>query len=722
MNSSQEPNENELKQLFNLYQKGEYKNLKNFSKELLDSYPNSAQCFMYLAIGYFQEFDNLKAEKFLNKSISINQNNFTAFNLLGVVQQRLRKYNDAIISYQKSSELNSSDGSSLNNLSNLYRDTGKPLDSLECVNKALTKDPDNISFMANKVLTLLILEKIEEAKQIAEKIYSIDKDHLVNLNSLGIINNYLNQDEDSINYLKRAIEIKKDYYDAYFNLIDTLCKCDKFNELKEVVITLLKNYNHPKFYDKLTKTIVFRGKILKGIKLLDGLNNIYKNNPNLLNNLGNLHRLNNNNELAIKNLKQAIQLDQTDYSLHNDLGAALFENDEYDSAEKHFLKSLELKNNEAVVYHNLGNLKTAKKEIEDGINYYQKALEINPDYYDSLYSLVRNKVIIDDKKIKYYENELKVKKNANQSIAPLALSLAENYELIGNYDKAMEYYLLGNSEISKDYNYNNELEKETFKKVKEKFLSFYQKNQLFKGNGTKRPIFIVGLPRSGSTLIEQILSSHSDVYGAGEINYLQREIIKLTKEKERQYPDFLEFIDELDLNNISQGYIKKIDEISNNHSFITDKNLSNSMILGLIILLFPEAKIIHSKRDPIENCFSIFSVRFSGDHIYAYDLKNIANFYKLHSQMMNNWKELFPEKIYELQYEDLVQDNENEVKKLLQFCNLPFDKKCLEFYKNDRPIRTASAAQVRKKIYTSSLNRSNKFKSHLKVLYDILEN
>ena len=90
--------------------------------------------------------------------------------------------------------------------------------------------------------------------------------------------------------------------------------------------------------------------------------------------------------------------------------------------------------------------------------------------------------------------------------------------------------------------------------------------------------------------------------------------------------------------------------------------------------------------------------------------------------MMSNWKELFPEKIYELQYENLVQDNENEVKKLLKFCNLPFDKRCLEFYKNDRPIRTASAAQVRKKIYTSSLNRSNNFKNHLKLLYDILEN
>ena len=722
MNSSQEPNENELNQLFNLYQKGESKNLKNFSKELLGSYPNSAQCFMYLAIGYFQESDNLKAEKFLKKSISINQNNHTAFNILGVIQQRLRKYNEAIISYNKSFELNSNDGNSLNNLSNLYRDTGKPLDSLKCINLALNKNPENISFMTNKVLTLLILEKIEEAKQIAEKIYSIDKDHIINLNSLGIINNYLNQDEDAIKYFKKAIEIKKDYNDAYLNLIDILCKCDKFTEVKDVIIALLKNYNHPKFYDKLTKTIIFRDKILKGITLLDELNNIYKNNPNLLNNLGNLHRFNNNNELAIKTLEQAIQLDQSDYSLHNDLGAIFFEEDKYDLAEKHYLKSLELKNNDAVVYHNLGNLKTAKKEMDDGIHYYQKALETNPDFYDSLYSLVRNKVTLDDKKIKYYENELKIKKQANQSIAPLALSLAENYELIGNYDKAMEYYLLGNSEISKRYNYNNELEKETFKNIKEKFSAFYQKNQLFKGNETKRPIFIVGLPRSGSTLIEQILSSHHDVYGAGEINYLHKEVMKLVKEKRRQYPDFLEFIDELDLNNISRGYIQKIDKISNNHSFITDKNLSNSMMLGLIILLFPEAKIVHSKRDPVENCFSIFSVRFSGDHIYAYDLENIANFYNLHSQMMSNWKELFPEKIYELQYENLVQDNENEVKKLLKFCNLPFDKRCLEFYKNDRPLRTESAAQVRQKIYTSSLNRSNNFKNHLKLLYDILEN
>ena len=232
------------------------------------------------------------------------------------------------------------------------------------------------------------------------------------------------------------------------------------------------------------------------------------------------------------------------------------------------------------------------------------------------------------------------------------------------------------------------------------------------------------MPRSGTTLVEQIVAAHSQVSGAGELEYLQN-IVKNN------------FLDNLTLNKdkiIKEGsYEKNIvgqkyNEFLNFHNFkskiITDKAPQNFIWLGFIKIFFPNAKIIHCSRDPKDNCLSLFKNYFpSKDMLWSFDQKDIAKYYKLYLKLMNFWKSKFSDSIFEINYEKLVSDPENQIKKIIEFCDLEWEQNCLSFHENTKtPIQTVSVNQARKPIYKTSVNSNQKFSEHLSEMFSILDN
>ena len=235
---------------------------------------------------------------------------------------------------------------------------------------------------------------------------------------------------------------------------------------------------------------------------------------------------------------------------------------------------------------------------------------------------------------------------------------------------------------------------------------------------TFKPIFIVGMPRSGTTLVEQIISSHHNVHGAGELTNLPDIIAPIATNHLNQGVNKLP---EKAFLSIREQYLDVLLNLNVPESVITDKLPLNFTYIGFILTAFPEAKIVHMKRDARAICWSIYKSNFRNTgNGYSYNIDDLAGFYGLYIDIMDFWHQLFPGKIYDICYEDLTTNQEEETRKLLQYSELDWDENCLSFHKNKRAVKTASALQVRQKIYQGSSEAWKKYEAHLKPLIKAL--
>ena len=297
----------------------------------------------------------------------------------------------------------------------------------------------------------------------------------------------------------------------------------------------------------------------------------------------------------------------------------------------------------------------------------------------------------------------------------IAFSLGKAYEDIKSFDESFKFYNEANEIYRKKINFSITGEKKRFQNNKETFNKKLFEKYNRSGYSSTSPIFIVGMPRSGTTMIEQILSSHPKVFGADEIDFIP-DLIKKNFGKNDLRSFFEDEIDfkEDSLRKIGKNYVHKIEKISNKSERTTDKLPVNFFSIGLIKLILPNSKIIHCYRNPKDNCFSIFKTHFTSGRIkYAYDLKEIVEYYKLYNDLMKYWNNVLPNFVYNIKYENLILDTESEIKNLVHFCNLKWTEVCLNFHNNNRPIRTASDTQARSKIYNTSIDSWKHYKKYL---------
>jgi len=235
------------------------------------------------------------------------------------------------------------------------------------------------------------------------------------------------------------------------------------------------------------------------------------------------------------------------------------------------------------------------------------------------------------------------------------------------------------------------------------------------------PVFILGMPRSGTSLMEQVLSSHPKIYGAGELKYMTSALENIEVAKRRVKLGDIEAAFPYDLNasfeQRGEWYVDKLRKIaSESAERIVDKMPGNFNFVGLIHAILPNSKIIHSRRHPVETCLSCYRILFSEGQHWSYNLAQTGRYYRQYWHMMNHWREQYPEMMFEVRYEDNIHNFEEQAKSLIDYLGLEWDEKCLDFYNTDRPVKTASAAQVRKPIYKTSMNRWRKYEDYLKPL------
>ncbi len=404
------------------------------------------------------------------------------------------------------------------------------------------------------------------------------------------------------------------------------------------------------------------------------------------------------------------------------LGATLWEMACIDEAIASYKKAISLKPDFAEAHCNLGLLYKESGQLNEAIASYHRAISFKPDYAKAhryLSFAIRHDEY--DDTIRAMETVYARTDNTTEQKMHLAFGLGKAYEDLKDYDKSFSFILEGNRLKRASFQYSIDEDRDSFAQLKKVFSSAFLADHSNKGNPDETPIFILGLPRSGTTLVEQILASHSEVYGAGELNDLSYITRALSSESaEQDFPECVSDLNENELIKLGSDYLEKIRNYSASANYVTDKMPNNFKMIGFIRMILPGAKVVHCMRDPMDNCLSIFKNYFSGTHKYAYDMTEIGQYYKLYLDLMNHWQKTIPGFIYNVRYEALVSEQEEQTRKLLAYCKLPWDKNCLSFHKTKRVIATASTIDVRRPIYSDSIQLWKKYETHLEPLRRIL--
>ncbi|MCK5092697.1 MAG: sulfotransferase, partial [Gammaproteobacteria bacterium] len=240
-----------------------------------------------------------------------------------------------------------------------------------------------------------------------------------------------------------------------------------------------------------------------------------------------------------------------------------------------------------------------------------------------------------------------------------------------------------------------------------------------KGHESEAPVFIVGMPRSGTSLVEQIIASHPQAYGAGELTYIGAVINNLAPDSD-DYPECMKHVSPSILEGIADGYIRHISTLAGNEKIVVDKMPLNYHHLGFIRILFPKAKIIHCKRNPMDTCLSCYMMDFAARQPFSNNLDDLGEYYKLYLKQMQYWKDVVKIPILDIQYEELVDNQEEISHKIISYCGLDWDDACLSFHKNKRVTLTASNQQVNKPIYKKSVERWRNYEEDLTPLIKTL--
>lgn len=426
-------------------------------------------------------------------------------------------------------------------------------------------------------------------------------------------------------------------------------------------------------------------------------------------------------EEAIEAYKKAVTLNPQYGLAYNNLGSAYENIDNESGAFDAYSKAVEINSRHSEAQHNLGAILNQRGQNEKAKACYIKAIEANPGFtyaHNSLSTL--KKYTADDPHVEMLENlTSQTAQMDHETQTKFWFAVGKMRGDLKKYKESFEAYEMANKLHRQTYPYNVEDTKTATNIIIKSFDQDFSKKEN-KGCVDETPIFILGMPRSGSTLIEQILDCHSQIHGAGELKDLS-DIVATTigQDPDANYVTWLENASDDELQEMGGRYIERLRTHSETAVKIVDKMPGNFFYVGLINKILPNAKIIHSMRDPMDICISNYTRMFKQIMPFAYDLKELGQYCRHCDDLMVYWKDVLPNDfIIGLQYEELVDDLEGKAKELIEFCGLGWEEGCLDFHKNKRVVKTASHDQVNKPIYKTSVKRWKKYEDYIQSLID----
>lgn len=601
-------------------------------------------------LGRFEE-----AEQYIKRAIQENATSDASYYNYGVILRALKRPDEAIEQLNRALAINGSVPGTLNLRGECYLDLARADEALADFDKALAIDPTFVDALVNKARALADLERYETGLEITQQALSLQPVNALAWLARGQTLNGLERFEEALEAFGRALTIQPNLAEAWLG---------------------------------------------RGLSY------------------ANLER----HQEALTAFEKLIVIKPDDADAWHGYGDALLELRKLDETEAAYHKALALKPDHALAHASMARLLMELGRIDEANQFFRKAIALSPRvsmFYAGLVST--KKVTADDLAVM---ESLAADESIKRSVrkrTQLDFALGGAYADTGDHRRAFQHFLAANAGERASIDYDETKALAHFDDIAKVFTPELIASKSGFGSNSNRPIFIIGMPRSGSTLVEQILASHPAIEGAGEVSAFVDALVEVVKGiqdpqvTQGPYPDFIPFLEQSSVKSIADRYLGQLAELASlDKERTTDKMLGNFLYAGLIHLAFPNAAILHTARNPVDTCVSIFSLRFKAVIKYAYDLAELGRYYTGYRRLMAHWHRVLPAgRILDVQYEDTVADLEGQARRILSYCGLPWDDRCLSFHKTERPVRTASVAQVRQPIYKSSVSRWRSYEEFL---------
>ena len=660
--------------------------------QILEARPRHAPAHNILGAAYLAKGNAAGAVKCFQRAVRLDERNAQYHSNLGEAERQRGKLREAGIALARAVELNPGSAQAHNNLGIVHYDRGAFAEAEQAYRKALLIDPAYPEAHNNLGNALRMLGRRDEAVEAYQRALLAREHYPEAYNNLATVLRELQQREGAEHAYRKAIELRPGYLEAY----DNLALLHAGDKRPDDALRVLGRALEIDPRRVATLVIVARVQIEKG-----------------------------NHTQAEQACRAALAVDPQSVGALTALGEICFDGDRFDEAMAALSAAL-AKEPSAWEARNLyANCLKAVGRMDEARQAFEETLAQQPEAYGCYANLADLiEFTPDDPHLAAMERILAAAQSREDSRHTSVLfAIGKAYDDIGQYGKAMEHWRRGAALRRKELDYDEAETLGFFDSIMRLYDADYFANPPFEGNPSALPVFIIGMPRSGSTLVEQIISSHPMAHGGGESKELSRRMSALRSRFPGlpRYPDMGRRMNAEQYRMLADGYLSAMRATNPVAQRVTDKLLSNFYFVGMLRVMFPNARFIHTARNPVDTCLSCFSKLFKDDLPYSYDFGELARFHARYQALMAHWRRLLPKEVMlTAVYEDVVADIEGQARRLIDFVGLPWDPACLAFHESSRPVKTASVTQVRKPVYATSVERRRRYGADVQALIDAL--
>ena len=670
--------------------------------------------------------DLAHAEAMTRGILSTSARDHAALHLMGVILVRLGNRSAAIEFFHRAIAINDRIAAYHGNLGNAYleSESPRPLEAARCFRRALALEP--VSVLARFGLGLAMMAQGDHHAAAAELevVARARPEHGDTHRNLGIALTEVGRLDEAIAHCSRAVALQPDYAGNHATLASALrLKGDLAAAHVHLVRAIKLGPERVESYAQLAMTLRALGREADAQVVLGRALTLRPETSEGLCQLGGIYLEMGRFDQAIDSYERALAIDPCSAAAYRGIGRVRFSRGLLEDSRTSIARALELEPENAANYAAMGQTYQTEGRFEEAIAWQRKAIARQPNNSVANYTLSMMRGASDrEERIRELERALAERPLPPEQAVSLQFALGKVYDEDGDYDAAFRCFKAG-----------NDLRKARQRFVMEEEVAFIDatiatfRRELFAeigsiGNPSDRPIFVVGMMRSGTTLVEQILASHPQIHGHGEleqIRWLAQSLVERSGTG-RPYPECVTAIRGPLVESLAAEYLAALERDAGMAIRSVDKMPHNFRYLGLIALLFPAAKLIHCVRNPGDTCLSNYCQDFGIRHAFTCDLEQLGRYHRLYRRLMGHWHDVLPIPILDVPYEDLVADQEAWSRKIVDFVGVAWDARCLDYHKTDRPVLTSSFWQVRQPIYSSSIGRWRHYEKHLGPLLGVL--
>jgi len=649
--------------------------------------PRHAFAWQLLGVIAHESGQTLRGIELLDKAIQQNPTAANFYANRAEMQRLMGNLAQAVKDGDQAVRLDPKSATAHSNLGIAYYHLGEVERAEACQKQALKLDPKCLPAMNN--LGSICRDRKDRAGAVAlyRKILALRPDYLESANNLGAVLTEMEDPEAGLNVLLGVIKARPNYAEAHCNIGNAFLALEDFTNAEKafsIAINLLPDY----------------------VEAYEGLARCHQEQRNLT--------------LAEQHADKAIALKPraAGYSL---LAGIYAEQSFPDKAAQAYEKALALDSKLVSAFLGKGHLLMEMGKMDAAEQCFKQALALDPDNITPRLSLtqVRKTKPDDENFAALQEAAKKIPGMPETKAISLHFALGKALEDIKRYDEAFPHYLEGCRLKRQRIQYSADNNKLIVDNIRRIFSKDMIDSLRGAGSPSTTPIFVLGMPRSGTTLVETIVASAPGVYGAGELPDLFQ--VTGRGQSKEGYPLNIQNIRSTELTKMGKQYVAQLKKRSPKSKHITDKMPANFLAVGLIHLIMPNAKIIHVQRNPVDTCLSGFTRLFHKSQHQSYDMREMGRYYRDYLSVMAHWRAVLPVgALYEIQYEQLVANQEDESRKLISYCGLDWSDACLDPHKTERNVKTASVTQVRQPVYTSSVERWRVYEKFLGPLLEEL--